>query len=184
MVSFLKAKASDFDAYPSVSTGALKRPRGLSLMGGVPVAGRLPSDLVFQVSDGSAVAGLTDFMTGVGVFVVSDALKDIVSRFTSTVEFIPVGIEYDGTLRSGYSIFNPVLLVDGVDLSASSLKLNSVGLAVSVERLVLNEQRFAGVHVGLVHEVRQIAVSRELGDAIMAAGCTGCRLVVPQDFRL
>jgi hypothetical protein len=184
MVYFLKAKASANDAFPNVSTQGLQRPRGLSLMGGVPVADRLPKDLVFQVSDGTPVPGLTDFMQGVGVFVVSEKLKEVISKFHKAVEFIPVGIEYSGALHSGYSIFNPPLLVGGVDLDRSKLTLDENGLALSVDKLVLINSRFSDVPVCIVNEVRQIAVSDALGNAINAAECNGYKLVEPGAIRI
>lgn len=149
-------------------------------MGGPPIRSLLPENFILSVEDcSSRSSGLTDLMRGVGWLVVSDRLRCIFDRYGADIEFVPVGLHYKRELHSGFFVANPKNRIRGVDLTASSIELDEVGVALGVDRLVLDEEKFAGISVAVLHETAHIVVQSEVAEAIQAEGCTGCVFVLP-----
>ncbi len=154
-------------------------------MGGPPMSKRLPHNLFFEVSDGfESPSGLPDFISGIGFMLVSHRLKRVLESFKVEVEFVAAQIQYESARRAGYFLANPLRVVRGVDLQASSIELDEVGIALSVTKLVLNDLCFDGIPIAFVHEIVMVAVQTEVADAISKAGCTGCRFTDPSTYRL
>jgi len=185
MIVFIETDTSGASPYPELSAEGFTLPRGTYAMGGPPMRSLLPENFTLSVEDGSSRAsGLTDFMRGVGWLVVSEKLKHIFERYGADIEFISIGLRYRGETWGGYFIANPRNRVHGVDLAASSIELDDVGVALGVERLVLDESKFAGVPVAVLHETTHIALQSEVAEAIRAAGCTGCVFVPPSSVSI
>jgi hypothetical protein len=180
MILFLESDISAGAAFPEVSAGDFVRPRGLVVVGGPPIAGRLPKNLTFYVHDGEASApGLTDFMRGVGFILISKKLREVLESVKADVEYVPVMVRYMDHNEEGYFVANPLRRIHGVDLTASVLELDEAGIALTVDKLVIDEARFTDVPIAVVHETLHIAVQDDVAAAIRAAGCTGCSFISP-----
>lgn len=184
MIYFIDSATMPGVPYPELLTGGLEVPRGVHTMGGQPIAAHLPNNLTFDVRDGASDSrGLTDFMRGVGWLVVSAKLREVLDAGSAEVEYIPVGIRYDGTVHGGFFIANPLNRVRGVDLSTSAIELDELGIALSVDALVLDEAKFAGIPFAVLHETMHLTVQDSLADAIRQAGCTGCTFINPSSVK-
>lgn len=168
---------------PQVTLCNCETARGVSLKGGPPVAHLLPAGFHVEIDDGE-VEGLTDFIPGIGFVLVSQKLRNVLEARHAEVEYIPVPALYRERLVQGYFLANPLRVVRGVDLEASSIELNGVGIAMSVDRLVLEESLFAGIPLCVVDEIDAVAVQSEVAQAIVAAGCTGGEFADPATFTL
>jgi hypothetical protein len=185
MICFLEQDTSAGTPFPEISTGGYVRPRGMVAVGGPPIAAHLPKNLTFVVQDGNVgVEGVTDFMKGGGFVLVSEKLRQVWDRFAAEVEYVPVDVLYRENLRRGFFVANPLRRVRGIDLDASSIELDESGLALSVEKLVLDESRFEGIPLAVVHETLNLAVQPDLAAAIREAGCTGCVPIPPSTIRI
>jgi hypothetical protein len=184
MIYFIESDTSPGSPFPEISTGEYVRPRGLIAVGGPPVADKLPKDLTFYVTDGNPDAGgATDFMRGVGFLLASEKLKRVLEDSEADVEFIPIRVVYKDVALPDYFIANPQRRVRGADLGASRLELDEAGIALSVDKLVLDEARFTGIPLAVLHETLHIAVQAELAGAIKDARCTGCKFIEPASIQ-
>jgi hypothetical protein len=169
---------------PEVKLRGSQLPRSLSLLGGdSPVPTTLAAGLHVEAYDGET-NGLCDYMAGIGFVVVSTRLRAILEDENAKVEFLPLPIVYNGRREIGYSVLRALRVVRGVDMAASIAELDGVGVALAVERLVLNENSFKGAPFVLVRELAAFAASSELSRTILRARCVGCTFVDPGNFRL
>lgn len=172
-----KSTASDAPV-PQVSIGDLGFPKGVSALGGESLARVMPKGLSFFVTDGNPKArGLTDFMTGVGVALASIKLRRILEKSGAEIEFWPVDVYYENSHVSGYYLTVPLRRIRGVDMDASTIEIDELGLALSVDNLVLDDSRFVGIPFAVLAETMNLVVADELAKAIEGGGCTGCKFV-------
>lgn len=183
MILLAESDTSRGVPFPELSTEGFDLPRHVFPMGGPPISAYLPKNLVFSVRDGAPSArGLTDFICGVGWLVVSKRLKEVLSAEGAEIEYFPIGLRYRGALHQGYFIANPFHRIKGVDMDASDILLDSVGVAYELNRLVLDETRFSNVPVSVLHETAQLAIQSEVADAVRAALCSGCAFRSPESI--
>jgi hypothetical protein len=181
----LESEASPHHPYPEIASGGFFLPRGTSPIGAETIAKHIPEDLTFLVHDGNpAVPGLTDLMRGVGWLVVSQRLKTALDAVSADVEYIAINLSYADRIVEGYYIANPRRLLLGIDMNASAVELDSAGIALSVDRLVLDQSRFDGVPLAVLSETRHLVVSPEAVASITRHGCNGCQFLHPASVQL
>jgi hypothetical protein len=184
MIKLLGPDTAPTIPFPEISTGEFVRPRGLLTFGGPPLSGRLPSDLIFYVEDGyESGTGLPDFMRGAGFILVSQKLRSLIEKGSLEVEFLPANLSYHDRDVRGFFIMNPLRRIRGVNFKASQIELDEAGLALSVDKLVLDESKFSGVALSVLHETLDLAVQQSLADSISAAECVGCKFVDPESVQ-
>jgi hypothetical protein len=185
MILFAENDSSRNVPFPELSSDGIDLPRGISTLGGPPIAGLMPSNLEFSVNDGSGlVTGLTDFMLGIGWLVVSKKLKDVLEACDVEAESISVSIRYKGDIHKGFYIVNPTRRVCGVDPEKSNAEYTEVGTILSADKLVIDESRFAGIPLSVLHETGHIAIQEQVAESIQRAGCVGCAFIDPVSVRL
>lgn len=183
MIKFLTSDTSPATPFPDISTGEYVRPRGLFTFGGPPLSGRLPSDLIFYVEDGyESGTGLPDFMRDQFILV-SQKLRNLIEKESAEVEFLSAHLSYKEREVEGFFIMNPLRRIRGVNLKESDMELDEIGLALSVEKLVLDESKFNGVAISVLHETLDLVVQQNLADAITKAECVGCKFVDPESIQ-
>jgi hypothetical protein len=184
MILLVKTDISGDVPFPEISAGGFLLPRGVTAFGGPPVAARLPKPFMLYAYDGGdSLPGLVDYMHGIGYLVVSDKLRKVWEQFTSDVEYVPIDILYNEDLVENYYVANPTQRIAGVDLSASTIELDDLGIALSVERLVIDEARFEGVPIAVLSETVDLVVHEEVAIATQNAMCTGCVFLSPEEAR-
>lgn len=184
MIHLIEQSTAPESPFPQVSKGDMALPRGVSALGGASIAGFVPRGLSFFVTDGNArVKGLTDFMKGVGVLLVSGRLRAVLDEHRAQVEYWPVDVFYNNSHQEGYFLAVPLQRVRAVDMQASSIELDRVGVALGVDRLVLDESRLSGIPFAIVAETMHFAVDDDLAKAITRSGCTGCAFIDPSLVR-
>ena len=183
MIKLLTSDTSPAVPFPDISTGEYERPRGLFTFGGPPLSGRLPTDLIFYIKDGyESATGLPDFMRDQFILV-SQKLRDVIEKECAEVEFLPAHLSYKNHDVKGFFIMNPLCRIQGVNLKESDIDLDEIGLALTVEKLVLDESKFDGVAISVLHETLDLAVQQNLADAITKAKCVGCKFVDPESIQ-
>jgi hypothetical protein len=181
MMLLLQPDTSPGSPYPEVSSDGFRLPRGVFKAGGPPIAAHLPKNLVFSVTDGEPqMPRLTDYMESIGWIIVSAKLKAVLDQQGANVEYIPMTLRHHGSLHDGYFLANPLRRIKGIDMAASELELNELGMAVTADKLALDESRFAGIPLTILHETSDLVVSPESAENVQAEGCTGCVFVKPE----
>jgi hypothetical protein len=169
---------------PEVKLRGAQLPRRVSLLGGdQPLPRTFAAGLHVEACDGET-NGLSDYMVGVGFVAVSTRLRAILEDENAEVEFVSVPLFYRERRENGYSILRALRVVRGIDMAASVAELGEVGVALSVDRLVLDEHAFTGTPFVLVHELALFAASGSLSRTILHAGCVGCAFTHPSSFQL
>ena len=179
MLYFLEPDVSGEAPFPELHCDYV-RPRGLSALLGEHIAGRLPK-LTFNAIDGAECSsGIPDFTRTVGYCIISTRMRRVLEENLAEVEYLPCDIVYRGRCISNqYYVANPLRKIRGVDLERSSIELDEVGIALGVERLVLNESLFAGTPLALLHETVSLVVQPGLMSAINDGDLVGCSFVDP-----
>jgi hypothetical protein len=184
MIKFLRPDIGPAIPFPEISTGDYVSPRGLFTFGGAPLAGRLPPDLTFYIEDGyESGTGLPDFMRDEFILV-SLKLRALIEKESMEVEFLPANLSYHDRNVEGFFIMNPLQRIRGVNVKASEIELDEIGLALTVEKLVLDESKFNNLAISVLHETLDLVVQQNLADAITKAGCVGCKFVDPDSIRI
>lgn len=183
MIKILRRDFGPKIPFPEVSTGEYESPRGLFTFGGFSLIGKLPKDLIFYVEDGfESGTGLPDFIKDEFILV-SKKLRSVIEESGADVEFLPANVSYENNDVNGFFIMNPLRRIQGVNLQKSNLELNEANFAMSVEKLVLDESKFDGIAISVLHETLDLAVQQHLADAITKAECVGCKFVDPESIQ-
>lgn len=180
MHQLVESDTSSRHPYPEVSSQGFILPRGVRPIGEESIARHIPIEPIFSVGDGNPeVPVLTDFMRGVGWLIVSPRLRASLDAVSADVEYVAVRLKHSHRVVDGYFIANPRRRVIGVDMQASSIELDEVGIALSVERLVLDQSKFNGIPLSVLAETGGLVASQEAIASITHNNCTGCRFLDP-----
>lgn len=136
-----------------------------------------------------------DFFFAGPVIVVSSQLRDVLRRFDSTAEYLPLEVTSGGRAADGeFCLVNILDWAECLDLEHSECKMTDHG-AKGVRRLVIDEEATAGHHLFLVGQipsrtpnrraVRDIirCASEELAEAVIDGGFTGLTFVRPEHHK-
>lgn len=186
MIKFLQVDSSGIVPCPEAHNPMLSKLRGLKTIGGASLAGKFP-EISLTLKDGyESPQGLVDYFKVGLLNVVSSKVKDALQAVSAEVEYFPVTVFYRNELLSYYFVAHPLKRFNAVDLTASDIEFDDElpsGPALSVRHLVLDESTFLGTHLAVISELQLIAVSDEVREAIVAAGCIGCAFVEPSTVR-
>ena len=175
MLTFLEVATDPRFPCPEARTDFVP-PRGLTTFGGPSLKGSLPT-LKFDLIDGVA-PGLVDLVRSVRFWLVSEKLRRVFEREHAEVEWIEIQAHYRSALAPvQYYVANPLRMVRGVDRAASTIELDEAGIAMSVDRLVLDESKFIGMPAAVLYETRHLVVQPHLRAAIEDARCAGCEFI-------
>jgi hypothetical protein len=148
------------------------------------LAGRIPRLTARFVDGHGSAPGLADFMMSVRYCFVSARLRAVFEHSGAEIEYLPISALYgEKPVPDAYFLANPLRRIRGVDLEKSKIELDEVGIALSVQSLVLDESQFEGVPVSVLHETRHLAVHPVVRSAISKAGCTGCTFTSPAEVQ-
>jgi hypothetical protein len=162
-------------------------PRGVFTSGGSALAGYLAgtSLRVEALDHPGRPSGLTDFFPWANRRIVSASMRSIFESVAARVEYFPVAVMNRGRIfEDEYFLANPLVSIRGIDLTASQVELDEVGVALSVEKLVLDEKRFDHVPLALLFETAQIIVDEKLANSVEKSTCVGYRLIEPSEVRI
>lgn len=155
--------------------------------GGTSWAGKIEGPLLVEVAatPGTLNERLTDFFRTTNARIVSARLKEVLRQAGAEVEFWPATILLgQEVIQEKFFAVNSLVRRRAVDLDRSKIELDDeFGDALSVEKLVLDEQKLQDVKWAVVEEVNRIAVDEQIQHAISLAGCTGCRFMDPIEIR-
>lgn len=185
MLKLLEIDTSGAVPYPEVSNPMLDKLKGLKTLGGYRLEGKFPH-LTLLATDGyETPPGLSDYFTVGLLNIFSSRLKSALQLVGAELEFFLVTVQYKGEAADvQYYVGNPLNRIKGIDVQKSIVELDEeLGDALSVDRLVLDEQKFEGVKFAVVDEINRIAVCQEVVQAIQMSGCTGCSFVEPAALR-
>lgn len=184
MIKLIQTDLSDDVPYPDVDNLTLDELEDVDICGGVSLAGKFPEQQ-FEYSFSERPYGLVDYFEVGMLTVVSEKLKLVLESAQAEVEYFPVTVWYrrkPATVQ--YFAINPLVLLKAVDLARSKLEIDErLGLCESIEELVLDESKFAGLKLAMIDEIGRIGVQQELAEKIVAAGCIGCAFVEPITLR-
>lgn len=117
---------------------------------------------------------------------VSERLKEMLSSHFVDAEFLPTELIRDGKLLDfgAYYCFNLLGKVDCFDYQ-NSIYQNDGGFVDKIEKLVIDDAKAAGYAVCRLDRCLDIitAIDQQLADAILHAGFTGTKFIVPADWR-
>lgn len=185
MLKLLTPDTSGIAPFPCVQNPMRDLLRGLKTCGGYSLEGKFPR-LRLTAEDGfECAAGLGDYFTVGLLNVFSSKMKSALQCVGAELEFFPVDVQYNGEeTTTKYFVGNLLRRIKGIDLSNSIVELDEeVGNALAVEKLVLDEGKFEGTKIAVVHEIQQIAVTEEVVAALHKAGCIGCAFVNASSVR-
>jgi hypothetical protein len=185
MIKILQCDISGAVPYPESENLNLDDLNGLKTMGGYSLKGVFPP-ITIVLRDGAEVPrGLVDYFSVGLLQVVSSKLKATLESVTTAIEYFPVTILYqDGVIREQYYVANLLNRVKGLDLAKSDVDLDAeIGDALSVRKLVFNEEILVNTGIAMVDEIQRIAVPPIVVEAILKSGCTGCMFIDPVTIR-
>jgi hypothetical protein len=184
LIKFLKVDTNEDVPCPDAHNPMLSQLRGLETIGGSCLVGMFPEISLILTDGHESPPGLVDYFKVGLLNIVSSKLKDVLQSINAEVEYFPVMVFYYHEQLSHYFVANPLKRFDAVDLNASDVEIDEeLGDALSVLHLVLDESKFFGTRLAVVSEIQQIAVSDDVCEAVVAAGCIGCAFVDPATMR-
>jgi hypothetical protein len=137
--------------------------------------------------DPESPSGLTDFVQTVPFSMVSKRFVELLKKFNSECEFLPLVVHYNGQALVGEYFALNVLRVLPQALNFEHCKIgfydNEFGFAEQVQKLVLNEELIEVAPISYLREITAIAVSEALADAISHAKLIGIHLMRPSEFK-
>lgn len=137
----------------------------------------------------------TDFFFAGPISVVSHALRDVLLRFNTKAEFLPLTVSVEsGSTLQGYDLMNILDSAECLDREKSKFKMTEHG-AKGIEYLEIDRNATVGHCLFLIgqiptrvpnsHAVRDIVwcASEELATAVIKSGLTGVTFVKPEHHR-
>jgi hypothetical protein len=185
MIKLFEADISGTVPYPETENLNLQDLNGLKTLGGYSLDGVFPS-ITIALRDGADVPkGLVDYFSVGLLHIVSSKLKTTLESVTTAIEYFPVSVLYQNKIiREQYYVANLLIRVHGIDLTKSDVDLDDeIGDALSVRKLILDEEKLANIEIAMIDEIQRIAVHPIVVEAILKSGCTGCMFVDPVTIR-
>jgi hypothetical protein len=157
----------------------------------VPTPPELPAPILVFTQGKS----LPDFAMSSSFFIVSERLKLLIEQFEVHGEFIRCKVRHEQQIpvTKSYFFFNILDAVECFDFERSAYQMSPHGVD-GIDKLVLVDDAANGKHlfrIGQMPSTRLndramriplVCASDELATAVISAGCTGVRFVLPEHF--
>ncbi len=184
MIKLLQTDLSDDVPYPDVENPTSDALQDVYTLGGVSLAGKFPPQtLVYKVCE--RPFGLVDYFSVGLLAVVSEKLKSVLEGANAEAEYFPVTVLYRRVPTPlQYFVMNPLVRLKAVDLEHSVVEIDEdIGDCLDIDKLVIDETKFQGIQMAMIHEIGYIGMQEELAALVKAAGCIGCDFVDPITVR-